>query len=181
MIVIIVALIDALKALFKHYCSNGHTMGCAASVCGKITTPTTTTTSTCTGTTTAAATTIFSRINWLISFFFFSYLSKCDFIRVAVIQWPVQLLPVVISALPLPLSLVRALRQALLQLLPCVPANYHFVLLAVATVGKRYQRKKQMLRKPNFVNSFFFLVLSDGTQFWKQKLFCDKIDKLVTF
>ena len=77
----------------------------------------------------------------LFLFFFFSYLSKCDFIRVAVIQWPVQLLPVVISALPLPLSLVRALRQALLQLLPCVPANYHFVLLAVATVGKRYQRK----------------------------------------
>ena len=62
MIVIIVALIIALKALFKYFFSNGHTIGCAASVCGKIATPTTTTTSTCTGTTTAATTTIFSRI-----------------------------------------------------------------------------------------------------------------------
>jgi len=139
---IIVALIVALKAVFKHYFSNGHTMGCAASVYGKIATPTTIITSTCTGMTTAATTTIFSHGNTEKKKKKSPFKISAIFIRVAVIQWAIQLLFVVISALPLSLSLVRALRQALLQLLPCVPANYHFVLLAVARVGKRYQRKQ---------------------------------------
>ena len=41
-------------------------------------------------------------------------------------------------------------------------------------------QNRKMLRKPNFVSSFAFLVMSNDTQFWQQKLFCDKIDKLVT-